>query len=148
LLSRPEATWIYGLFRSGHLRRAQSVVEEFGYVWCHDRVALLPFVLDDRIRGTNRTVFHNHKSELSVDRYRPLSLTSQIRFVARYLRFHVRVFGGSDLSFGQKLLCWPWLMNHLAKTTHLRNYKRFVKYPAKRLLATLAGPIRGIQNRS
>lgn len=148
LLSRPEATWIYGLFRTAHLRRAQSVVEEFGYVWCHDRVALLPFVLDDRVRGTNRTVFHNHKSELSVDRYRPNSQACQMRFVARYLRFHLRIFRKSGLSFGQKLLCWPWLLGHLAKTTHLRNYKRFIKHPAKRLLAFVAGPIRSIQNRS
>ncbi len=148
LLSRPEATWIYGLFRTGHLRRAQSVAEEFGYVWTGDRMVLLSFVLNDQIRGTNRTVFHNYKSELSSERYRPSAPASQIRFVSRYIRFHIRMLRESRISFGQKLLCWPWLVSHVAKTTHLRNYKRFVKYPAKRLLAIIAGPVRGIQNRS
>ena len=147
LLLRPEATWIYGLFRTEHLRRAQFLAEQFGYVWSADRLALLPFVLNGQIRGTNRTVFHNQKSRLSSERYRPNSPALQVRFVGRYLRFHIRVLHESRLSFGEKLLCWPWLLGHLAKTTHLHNYKRFIKHPVARSVAAVARPFRATRDR-
>lgn len=134
LLRQPESTRFYGLFRTDAVRKAYTVTEEFGHEWAGDHIALLPFILNDRIRGTNRTNFYWRVMELSGQRYRPDNLARQLRFAARYLRFHIRVIRASDLSPVEKLLCSPWLLAHAFKTTGFGNYRRYIRHPFKRFV--------------
>lgn len=57
LLTHPEGAWIYGLFSTQALRSTWAIAEEFKYLWASDAVALLHLILNDQIRGTDRTVF-------------------------------------------------------------------------------------------
>ena len=138
LLRCAQGSWVYGLFRTEALRRAQATAEEFGYTWASDRLTLLPFILNDRIRGTDRTVFYSTRTETSSQTYRPNTLAEQIRFSRRYLRLHVRVFRDSELSLSEKLRCWPALLGHAFRTQGMLNYKHLVKRPVKRLVKNLA----------
>jgi glycosyltransferase involved in cell wall biosynthesis len=117
LLRNQESTRIYGLFRPEALRRAQATAEEFGYVWAGDHIALLPFILSDRIRGTNRTAFHWRKTHVSFSTLRPATHAEQRRFFGRYLKFHIRALVGSELGLGERLICLPWLLSHAVATT-------------------------------
>lgn len=134
LLRQPESTRFYGLFRTEALRKAYAVTEEFGHAWAGDHIALLPFTLNDRMRGTNRTQFFWRVMELSGQRYRPDTLAKQLRFVARYQRFHIRVFRASNLSPAEKLLSWPWLFAHASKTTGLGYQHQYIRWSYRALV--------------
>lgn len=148
MLRQPEPSWIYGLFRREPLRQALRLGEEFGYVWAADHLELLPFILNDSVRSTDRAILYKRKNEISGQLYRPDTVVRQLRFFARYLRFHVRVFRASDLTLGEKLRCLPWLLLHAVATTHVGAYKRFVKHPVKRAVkALVSGPARAFNGR-
>jgi len=148
MLKQPEPSWVYGLFRRESLRQALRLGEEFGYVWAADHLEILPFILNDRVRHTSRAILYKRKNDISVQLYRPDTVARQLRFFARYLRFHVRVFRASDLTLGEKLRCLPWLLFHAVATTHVGAYKRFVKHPVKRAIeAIVSGPRRAFHGR-
>ncbi len=136
ILRRVEAAWIYGLFRTEDLRQAQALREEFGYVWKSERLALLPFILNDRIRGTDRAVFNRRKLK-QTQMYYPKTLIKQLRYVGRYLRFHFRILRASRLSLGEKLRCWPALFRHAIKTRGVLDYKHLVKLPFRRVVKSI-----------
>ena len=134
LLIQPEPTWIHGMFRTGALRLAWRTAGEFRYVWASDALALLPFILSDHIRGTNRTVFYYCVNVASLEFYRPNTSYKMLRFMVHYLSFHVRLFLASDLSLFDKLVLWPWLLIHVFESLFEHPFKRFIKHPAKRAL--------------
>jgi glycosyltransferase involved in cell wall biosynthesis len=153
LLKNRESTRIYGLFRPQALRRAYENAEKFGYIWAGDHVALLPFILNDRIRGTNRTTFHWRKTHVSYSTLRPATHAEQRRFFGRYLRFHMRALCESELELGERLVCLPWLLSHAAATAgfsvlecflpfrfvhRLRHPRKHIHKPIKRWLKSLA----------
>jgi glycosyltransferase involved in cell wall biosynthesis len=148
LLMQPEPTWIYGVFRTDALRAAWRTAGEFGYVWASDALALLPFILNDQVRGTNRTVFYYRVNMESLDFYRPSTTYQMLRFMTHYLKFHVRLFRASELSFSDKLLLWPWLLIHVFESIFEHPFKRFIKHPAKRALkAVRLWPVRTLSGR-
>lgn len=114
LLRRPRAPWIYGLFRAGELRPAYARAEAFGYAWGGDYVTLMPFILNDRIRGTGEAAFHYRMSDDGRRTYRPGG-AAHLRFFGRYLRYNLAVLGESRLSALEKTLCLPLLLRHVAR---------------------------------
>lgn len=148
LLIEPEPTWIHGLFRTDALRTAWQTAGEFRYVWATDALALLPFILNDQIRGTNRTIFYYRVNMESLEFYRPNTSYGMLRFMAHYLGFHLRLFWASDLSLFDKLLLWPWLLIHVFESLFEHPFKRFIKHPAKRALKAVGlWPARTITGR-
>lgn len=117
LLRHPRSQWLYGLFRVEELRKAFHVMEEFGYPWAGDFLVLLPFIFEDRVRGTNATTFYSRITGLSGRIHRPNALARQLPFVARYLRFSTRLLRASGLSLTEKLLCAPRLALHAGRVT-------------------------------
>ena len=115
LLRRPRAPWIYGLFRADELRTAYARSAEFGYAWGADYVALLPFILNDRIRGDGTAEFHYRMIAGTDSPYRPGGGQAHMRFFGRYLRYNLATFFGSGLGFGEKLLCLPILLRHVLR---------------------------------
>ena len=114
ILRRPRAPWIYGLFRIDALRRALAVAEEFGYPWAADYLAMLPFILNDRIRGTSAAAFHYHVSDHSYYTLRPSGSFPFLRFFARYLRYNLAMLQPSSLSPIEKMVCLPYLLRHVS----------------------------------
>ncbi len=133
MLSHPEATWFYGLYRAKALSSAQATAEEFSHVWTMDRVMILEFILNDRVAGSRETTFFQRTGELSSDRYRPVGASNQLRFLARFSRYHLKTLICCRLSYAEKALVSLWLVVHLARTAHLRIYKRWIKWPWKRV---------------
>jgi glycosyltransferase involved in cell wall biosynthesis len=115
LLKRPRAPWIYGLFRSGELRAAYGRAVAFGFAWGADYVTLLPFILDDRIRGDNAATFHYRMTASAKSPHRPGGGLAHMRFFGRYLRYNLAAFADSRLGFVEKLLCLPFLLRHIAR---------------------------------
>ena len=137
LLNGMESAWIYGLFRAPDLRRALQNAEEFGYIWSWDHIAVLPVILNDSICGTNRTKYYWRRVGLSKDRHRPKTQQEKWRFALKYLQFHARLSHASDLSWGEKLLSWPWLLRHANRTLESfwqRPMKRAIRSAVRRLV--------------
>ena len=114
LLRRPRAPWSYGLFRARDLRPAYDHSEAFGYAWGGDYVTLMPFTLNDGIRGNGEAVFHYRMSDEARRTYRPGG-AAHLRFFGRYLRYNVAILGESRLSTLEKTLCLPLLLRHVAR---------------------------------
>lgn len=115
ILKRPRAPWIYGLFRAEELRRAFAVAEDFGYAWAGDYLTLLPFILNDRIRGTSDAVFHYHMSAEAYRTYRPAGRPAHLRFFGRYLRFNLAILRACSLTPLEKAVCLPVLLRHVGR---------------------------------
>ena len=115
LLKRPRAPWIYGLFRTHALRRAFADAGDFGYAWGSDYVTLLPFILEDRIRGTGAAAFHYRMADTATRPYRPRGRLAHLRFFGRYLGVNVAIFGRCGLSPLEKAACLPVLLRHVAR---------------------------------
>ena len=114
LLRRPRAPWIYGLFRTAELRPAYARAAAFGHAWGGDYVTLMPFILNDRIRGTGEAVFHYRMSGDARRTYRPGG-AAHLRFFWRYLRYNLAAFADSRLTPLEKTLCLPLLLRRLAR---------------------------------
>jgi Glycosyltransferases involved in cell wall biogenesis len=127
LLSRSEATRIFGLFRTEAIRGPFADALATGYVWGWDPLALLPFILGDQIRGTNETSFYWRDTGVSSDKYKPKTLTAEMRFLARWLDFHLAAWRRADLSLGEKLACLPALMLHIHERSGVSPYRRYVR---------------------
>jgi glycosyltransferase involved in cell wall biosynthesis len=138
-LVRPEPAWIYGLFRTEALRRAQLLAVAFGWVWASDHVAILSFILNDRICGTRHTTFFSRKLGLSAGRYGPVTLTARYRFVARYVWFSLKIWMSSRLSPLEKLGCAAPVLRHALMTSCGSSFKKFVRRPVKSTLRALLG---------
>jgi len=148
LLNKPEGMWIYGLFRTRALRQAWRIAEEYGDRWAFDAVLLLDFILNDQIRGTDRTTFFYRINYASLQSYRPAGHLRMIKFMLRYWGFHLRLWRTSRLSTSEKLLCLPWLINHSIVSLFEHPFKRFFKQPVKKLVTTtLIKPARMLTGR-
>jgi hypothetical protein len=56
---RTHPSWIYGLFRREPLAaRVAKVWAEYNHPWAWDHLTLFPFVIGDRVLGTEATTFH------------------------------------------------------------------------------------------
>ncbi len=115
MLRHPRSPWLYGLHRIHAVRRAFALMEEFGYAWAGDFLVLLPLILEDRVRGTNRTTFYSRMTGISSVVHRPHGLAAQVGLAARYIRFNARVLWTSTLPPIEKLSCLPWLALHAAR---------------------------------
>jgi glycosyltransferase involved in cell wall biosynthesis len=115
MLRHPRSPWLYGLYRTHAVRRTFTLMEEFGYPWGGDFLVLLPLILEDRVRGTNRTTFYSRMTGISSVVHRPQSLAAQLRFSARYIRFNARLFRKSGLPLSERLSCCPWLALHAGR---------------------------------
>jgi len=139
LLRQPEPAWIYGLFRAETLRRVQALTASFGWVWAADHVAILWFILNDRICGTDRTTFYSRKLGLSASRYGPSTHAARWRFVSRYFWFHARIWTGSPLPWVEKATCLPSVISHAFATSYRKPLRTLAKKPIKAALRSLAG---------
>ena len=83
-----QAGWFYGLYRTDHLRRAWAEANaRYGYTWARDHLVLLPFVLNDRIAGTDAATFIQRETGLSEVAYKPDSAARQWDMARQFLRF-------------------------------------------------------------
>jgi glycosyltransferase involved in cell wall biosynthesis len=139
LLDRPEPAWIYGLFRTEALRRAQRLAASFGWVWGSDHVALVSFIVNDRICGTDRTIFFNRKLGLSAGRYGPATRIDRYRYIARYVWFHLKIWMSSRLSPLEKLGCVGRVLRHAVSTSCSRSFIKFSRRPIKTTVRALLG---------
>jgi glycosyltransferase involved in cell wall biosynthesis len=117
MLRHPRSPWLYGLHRTQAVRRAFTLMEEFGYAWGGDFLVLLPLILEDRVRGTNRTNFYSRMTGISSVVHRPHRLVGQVRFAGRYLRFNARLFWTSGLSLSERLMFSPLLALHAGRVS-------------------------------
>jgi glycosyltransferase involved in cell wall biosynthesis len=134
LLTQSEATRIFGLFRTDALRPAFAAARDVGYVWGWDPLALLPFILNDRLRGTNDTAFSWRDTGVSAASYRPVTLAAQLAFQQRWLSFHLRTLRGSRLRPIEQVLCLPALLAHLDERSGVSLYKTRVRPLLRRLI--------------
>ena len=137
MLKQPEPFWIHGLFRADALRRAWRTSGEFPYVWGSDALALLPFILSDQIRGTNRTAFYYRTNMESLHTYRPDTPYKMLRFMLQYAGFNARLFWASKSTLLDKILLWPWVLIHVFESLFEHPFKRFIKHPVKRALRAI-----------
>lgn len=148
MLRQCRSAWIYGLFRTADLRKAQMAAEEFAYVWAADYVALLYFVLNDRIRGTDHTFLHRRQTKISGKMYRPDTPGKQLSFAWRNLRFHSRALCESNLTVWEKLLCGPWALAYFGRSLGFNNTRRLLLRPAKSFFkAVVSHPLRALKGR-
>ena len=115
LLKRPRAPWIYGLFRTDDLRRAQAAADRFGYAWGGDYVALMGLILEGRVCGTNDAEFHYRMSTPATQPYRPVDRAAHWRFFRAYLAANLRVLADARIPLSHKALCLPVLLRHVLR---------------------------------
>lgn len=115
LLKRPRAPWIYGLFRTDDLRRAQAAADEFGDAWGGDYVALMGLILEGRVCGSNDAEFHYRMSAPANQPYRPVGWAANRRFFQAYLAANLRVLRDADLILSHKAICLPVLLRHVLR---------------------------------
>ena len=152
LLAQSWGHRIYGLFRTDALRSAKALTEEFGYVFGWDAIAQLPFMLNDRMCGTNQAVLYYRLNEgFSLKLYKPQTRAKMLRFWGRYLRSHLGAWHGSELTLFDKLRVFPSLLLHSIESLRLRPGKalfKMIKRPVRRVFkAVVLGPIRAVINR-
>ena len=116
------------------------MAEEFGYAWAADQLTVLPFILNDGIRGCSNTAFYWCRTDRSIKSYRPATVGAKARFANRYLRFHFRALRESSLSLKERILCLPWLLKHANRTLESflqRPLRKYLRNAAKRLARTV-----------
>ncbi len=111
LLRISRSGWFYGLYRAADLRRAHArAVNDFAHVRSF-HLTFLPFLLNDRVAGTNETVFYKRKykteSQRSQKLPRPEMLGERYRFAATFFLFCLRELFDSRLTLWEKLVCVP-----------------------------------------
>ncbi|NJO55387.1 MAG: glycosyltransferase [Rhodospirillales bacterium] len=127
LLDGSDATRIFGLFVTEALRRPFADAIAAGYVWGWDPLTLLPFILNDRLRGTNETCFYWRDTGLSAEKYKPRGVRYEMRFLLTWLQFHLRQLNASSLTTSQKLACFRALLAHLAERSGVSPYKLYLR---------------------
>ncbi len=124
MLARSRAPWFYGMFRTTPLRETFGLSVEFDRPWSGDYITLLPFILADRVRGTNKTEFYCRTSGQGDHANRPRRMAARIRFAQGSLEFNLRILRASALSPTEKIFCLPLLMRHTHRATSWNLIKR------------------------
>ncbi len=164
LLRAVRAAWIYGLFRTADLPRAFArAADEFVYVKSMFNLTVLPFLLNDRVAGTNETAINKrgYRTERAQDGITKLlaglekvlgadyshsskrlwtrTLGMRYHFAATFFLYCLRELFESRLALWEKLVCVPVLL--LAYTSRAGheggNFKRLI-------LDTMAWPVRRV----
>lgn len=112
IIKTASPSWIYGVFRLEHLRQAYAVAERFGFVWGWDRIALLPAILNDQIRGSNEVYLQCLVTDVSEKKHRPRSIKDRIEFSERHMAASFDVFRKSRLNFFERILVFPFFYYH------------------------------------
>ena len=140
LLDDPAGPRVYGLFQTQALRRAKASLQDFRYVWGWDALLQLPFILNDQMRGTNRTTYYKPIKDFSLKLYRPETRSKLLRFWLHYWSFHLRYWRASTLSPFAKLRCLPWLFAHALNSLELQPVRasiKLVRRPIKRVFKAM-----------
>lgn len=128
-LHAAQSGWLYGLFRTEDVRRALARAKaEFPYLWAQDHLIVLPFIVDDRVTGTNETVFYQRETGISAEQYRPKALAEQWRLVHTFLRFSTWTLMESRLQPWEKVVCLPFLLGYT--NSKAERFKRILRRTA------------------
>ena len=129
-----QAGWFYGLYRIGHLKHAWAEANaRYAYTWARDHLVLLPFVLNDRIAGTDEATFIQRETGLSEQAYRPTSAVRQWDMARQFLRFSRQELAASRLGSREKrALTLPVVRYTNGKTV---KYRRIAVRAVKDLFA-------------
>ena len=119
LLRTSRSAWFYGLYRAADLRRAHArAVDDFAYVRSF-HLTFLPFLLNDRVAGTNETVFYNRsyktESQRSQRLPRPEMLGERYHFATTFFLFCLRELFESRLALWEKLVCAPAVLAYTGR---------------------------------
>lgn len=98
-----QSGWFYGLYRTEDIRRAWAeAIAGYGYTWGRDHLVLLPFILNDRIDGTDEATFIQRETGISENDYRPKAPAAQWDMAKQFLRFSLRELKASRLGRRQR----------------------------------------------
>lgn len=136
LLHASRPAWFYGVFRTADLRRAYArAADGFAYEGSMDNLTVLPFLLNDRITGTNETVFYQRLSHSSQRLPRPPMLGVRYHFTATFFLYCLRELFESRLALWEKLVCVPVLLHYTSRKGG--KFKRLI-------FSTMAWPVRRV----
>ena len=136
LLHANRPSWFYGVFRTADLRRAYArATDDFAYEWSMDNLTFLPFLLNDRITGTNETVFYKRESHISQWLPWPTMLGVRYHFAATFFLYCLRELFESRLALWEKLVCVPVLLYYTSRKGG--KFKRLI-------FSTMAWPVRRV----
>jgi glycosyltransferase involved in cell wall biosynthesis len=135
LLIRPDASWIYGLFRTDELKDSlQRVRRGFPHFIAFDHLTMFPFLVSGRVVGTNASAF----TQRFIDRPRSPDWETPPSAVMRRLRYDFLQYSRAEL---QRLIASPVERALLRPVLWLyagRSYRfaRIVKSQIKELLSS------------
>jgi|GEM_PF-3508982 len=127
LLKSTQSAWIYGLFRIENLRRSFSLFERCRSIWGADLIFLLHFVLNGKIRGSDRAVFSQMKTRKSAILYKPRLLKEKLSLFFRYMFISASELAHSNNSFLIKLLLFLPVIRYLRHKVFALYLKNFLK---------------------
>lgn len=97
LLFKSHPSWIYGVFRrQSLLDRASFVLKEYKHPWAWDHLTILPFLLDNKVVGTNSTAFRQMIKRSAADRGRKTAV-QQVAILTK-LRQRFLTIARNDMS--------------------------------------------------
>lgn len=100
-----------------------------------DNLTVLPFLLNDRVTGTNETAFYSRESSSSERRPRPTMLGVRYHFAATFFLCYLRELFESRLALWEKLVCVPVLLYYTSRKGE--KFKRLI-------FSTMAWPVRRV----
>ena len=105
-------SWYYGLFNREHLKASWVRNSDFDFVWGHDLLILLPFLLSGEVTGSNDARYYARDTGLSIGQYKPKTLSEQKRLYLSFLNHSIKSLNGASLTCIQKILLFPTIMRY------------------------------------
>ncbi len=124
LLKYGKAGWFYSLYDREELLKAQAEVKNFGHVWAHDLILLLPFFISGSVVGTNKATFYQMITKSSAEKYAPKSASDRYKLYRDFCRSMISILRKSDLSKTDILKLTPSLFKY---SKHGGKIRRIIK---------------------
>jgi len=113
--------WFYGLWNRQTLISAFQQTRNFTHVFGADLLILLPPILSGAIAGSNKAIFYERLTTLSVQRYRPKTAKGEYVFYCDFLKECLKALKAAPLSQTEKFLVLPSVLRHVRRGIPLRS---------------------------
>jgi hypothetical protein len=124
----------YGLYERQALVAAVNASRKFKYAWGGDFIMLLPFLLSNRMVGSNAAVFYKRETQLTAINHKPKTLAAQYDVYSTFLKVSLQMLWESPLLYSQKLFLLPLIVIYTDR--HAWKLRRLIRSAVFGLIKT------------
>lgn len=136
ILRQAKSGWYYGLYDTNALCAAKQREAAYGYVWAHDFIMLLPFLLQGKMTGAPSAVYYQRITTASEERYKPKTARAKCAHLCAFLKQAFAIWRDTAMPMNEKILTIPLVFDYSRRRLNWRMATFFVR-PMQALLETL-----------